>query len=356
MKIMLLFFYCISLGCLTAQTCLPDGIEFNYQSQIDNFKNDYPNCNVILGDVIINDAISNGIVNLNGLEKIISIGGNLTIKNNNYLQNLSGLDALQSVGGNVTILDNLFLASLQGLGALSQIEGELDISDNPSLTTISSLTSAQSVGGTLNISYCTSLASLNGLNNLWNIGGNLEIQHNPRILDLSGFHPLVQLQDKLVIEYNEDLLSLEGLQTELYFIDILIIRGNSKLSICHTKNVCDYLDYSPNIANIVSNNVGCDTRAEILELCTLIDVDNLTQTGYSIYPNPTNGNIFVKDITSLCSKPLYKLYNLHGSIVQQGQLSQDNNEFIDISFQTSNIYLLKIECEGTSKLVKIVKF
>jgi hypothetical protein len=57
-----------------AQSCLPEGITFNRQSQIDSFQVNYPGCTEIEGDVTITGNI---IYDLNGLNVLTSIGGNL---------------------------------------------------------------------------------------------------------------------------------------------------------------------------------------------------------------------------------------------------------------------------------------
>ena len=56
----------------SSQPCLPDGITFQTQAEIDNFQTNYPNCNEIEGDVIIS---GDSITNLNGLSVVTSIGG-----------------------------------------------------------------------------------------------------------------------------------------------------------------------------------------------------------------------------------------------------------------------------------------
>jgi hypothetical protein len=48
------------LGC----TCLPEGINFTTQAQIDNFQTNYPGCTEIEGDVLI---LGSNITNLTGL-------------------------------------------------------------------------------------------------------------------------------------------------------------------------------------------------------------------------------------------------------------------------------------------------
>ena len=37
---------------LHAQTCLPDGITFSTQEEVDDFLVNYPDCSIILGDVV----------------------------------------------------------------------------------------------------------------------------------------------------------------------------------------------------------------------------------------------------------------------------------------------------------------
>jgi len=56
---------------LFSQPCLPEGITFSTQEQIDSFQSDYPNCTEIEGGVVIEGI---DITNLDGLEVITSIG------------------------------------------------------------------------------------------------------------------------------------------------------------------------------------------------------------------------------------------------------------------------------------------
>ena len=58
--LILIFFQITTLS----QPCLPEGITFTTQAQIDSFQINYPNCNEIEGDV---EIIGDDITNLNGL-------------------------------------------------------------------------------------------------------------------------------------------------------------------------------------------------------------------------------------------------------------------------------------------------
>jgi len=74
---------------LFSQGCLPEGITFTTQEQIDNFQNDYPGCTEIIGNVIIEGEDS--ISNLEGLEVLTVVESTLIIRNNTSLTSLSGL-------------------------------------------------------------------------------------------------------------------------------------------------------------------------------------------------------------------------------------------------------------------------
>ena len=86
-----------------SQPCLPQGITFYTQAQVDNFQVNHPNCTQIEGDVGIWGYEIN---NLDSLIVLTSIGGDLNIysnASNNHLTNLSGLDNVNSIGGNLKI-------------------------------------------------------------------------------------------------------------------------------------------------------------------------------------------------------------------------------------------------------------
>ena len=88
----------ISYTVVFSQGCLPDGITFTTQEQIDNFQTDYPGCTEIEGCVFIDDFCSGDITNLNGLNVVTYIGGYLIISNTLNLSNLSGLSNLSYIG------------------------------------------------------------------------------------------------------------------------------------------------------------------------------------------------------------------------------------------------------------------
>lgn len=76
--------------------CLPQGITFTTQSQIDSFPINHPNCTEIEGNL---GANGNDITNLNGLSGLTSLGGNLHIISCHNLSSLTGLNNVTSIGG-----------------------------------------------------------------------------------------------------------------------------------------------------------------------------------------------------------------------------------------------------------------
>ncbi|MDP3444048.1 MAG: hypothetical protein Q8T08_14425, partial [Ignavibacteria bacterium] len=144
---------------VVSQSCLPDGITFTNQAAIDNFQTNFPDCNEIEGNVLIEGTSIN---NLNGLSVLASIGGDLVISGNDSLTSLSGIDNLASIGGNLNIAYNA-LTNIEGLDNLISIGGDLIIARNNALTSLSGINNLASIGGDLDITWNDALTSITGL-------------------------------------------------------------------------------------------------------------------------------------------------------------------------------------------------
>jgi hypothetical protein len=123
-------------------SCLPEGITFTTQEQIDNFQTNYPGCTEIEGEVSIGNYMGTDISNLNGLNVLTSIGGDLGIVNNDFLVSMNGLENLTSIGGHFWVQGNNNLIGFSGLENLNSIAGDLWILDN---TTLISLTGLENI-------------------------------------------------------------------------------------------------------------------------------------------------------------------------------------------------------------------
>ena len=141
------FFFILALFlALSAhtQSCLPDGIIFTTQAEVDNFPANYPGCTEIAGDVEFFGA---------------------------DIHSLSGLSGLTSIGGFLRIYDIPSVANLEGLNNLVSVGGSLYLNFNNALSDISALSNLQTVGGDLELGGDPALASLSGLDNLVTVGG-----------------------------------------------------------------------------------------------------------------------------------------------------------------------------------------
>jgi hypothetical protein len=205
----------LSLTCFS-QSCLPDGILFTNQNQIDSFQVNYPNCTQIEGDV----KIGGDIIDLNGLSLITHIGGSLTIQLTNVLTNLIGLTSLSSIGENLFIAQNSSLTSLSGVPSLSNIGWGFEITANDALI------------------------NLSGLEGLTSIGGSIRIDENYALTSLTGLDNIVASS-----------------------ISSLYIYDNIALSSCDAQSICDFLASPNGSVNIYENATGCNSPPEIANGC-----------------------------------------------------------------------------------------
>ena len=229
-------------------SCLPEGITFTTQSQIDSFQVNYPGCMEIEGDVTI---LGEDIINVIGLSVVTSIGGDLTIGggtswNGHYIGNplltgLTGLSDLTFIGRSLYILGNQLLTSLTGLENLTSIGSSLSIISS-GLINLAGLEGLNNIPGDLMIEY-NSLTSLNGLESLNTIGTNLYINQNHSIISLEGLDGLTSLGGSLTIGVwdffscgNSALTSLTGLD------DLQTIGGALSISSNHALSSLEGLD------------------------------------------------------------------------------------------------------------------
>lgn len=290
-----------------SQNCLPDGITFIAQSQIDDFPKNYPGCKEIMGNVTVEGFAIN---NLNGLFQVTAIKGNLTIKNNSALKSLEGLVNLNYIGGNLYFYNNDALTNLSGFKNLTAIDGYLFIADNAKLNNPGALSKLNHVGGFLsigsnnaltNLDHLTDnlkniggylsiannkvLSDLNGLANLTSVKGYLNLVNNDALNDFSGLSNLKEIDGYIKISGNDMLTSLNGLQnidpSTIQSSDInedLEIVNNPMLSECDISSVCSFLSFQGISANIQNNATGCNTVVEVEEACPSCPPGNLTFT------------------------------------------------------------------------------
>lgn len=203
-----------------SQSCLPQGITFITQSQIDSFQIMFPGCTEIEGDLRIYGGYWESIQSLSELNVLTAIGGDLHISDCDSLSSLFGLNNITTIGGSLEILSNPLLIDLNDLENLSFIGGDFAIANNEILSNII------------------------GLSNLISINGKLQIMSNPALLSLQG---LDNLEDTTI--------------TSLWLIN------NSSLSNCTAQSICNYLSNPGGTVDIYYNASGCDCPSEIANNC-----------------------------------------------------------------------------------------
>ncbi len=309
MKKSIFFFIGLFLSSTAlTQPCLPEGIQFTTQAEVDSFPINHPNCTQIEGNVIIgNFNIQSNISNLNGLIGITAIGGRLTIFYTNNLSNLTGLNALSSIGSDLVIQSNTSLTSLTGFTSLSSIGGYIDVYSNNALTSFSGLNALSSVGGYIEIYFNNTLTSLTGLDNI-------------------------------------DANTING----------LFIWYNPSLLTCEVQSVCNYLASPTGDLHIFGNSPGCNSEVEVEAACAALSVDNLTNHDlFSLYPNPASTCVTIEAITTSPVRGL-SILNLDGQELIQRQLTE-RQTLIDISNLPSGVYFVQLTSDKKVEVGKIVK-
>jgi hypothetical protein len=287
--IILLALVAISHSIVFSQGCLPEGITFSTQEQIDNFQTIYPGCTEIEGDVTIFSG--SYITNLNGLSVLTSIGGDLELFANHSLTNLAGLEGVTSIGGSLTILHNNALINLTGLEGLTSIGSYLNISYSDALINLVGLEGLTSIGSYLNISYHDSLSSLTGLDNI---------------------------QASSITE--------------------LTIVYNPILAECNVYSICEYLALPNGGINIINNAPGCNSQEEVEEACLTVVKENITNGEITISPNPATSFITINTKEGILIEEAI-IYNHLGQKVLE---TKSVNNTVDVSMLKPGIYILEV--------------
>jgi hypothetical protein len=391
MKNLLLLFTAVLIcfAAATPQSCLPEGIIFSTQEQIDNFQTNYPECTEIEGDVTIQGA---GITNLDGLSVLASIGGKLEIRANSSLGSLVGLESLISIGGYFLIQYNSSLLSLTGLEDITFVGGDLTIIGNTALSSCNAdwlcnvpeivsgsvtiqnnaqgcaslVEAALSCGGmaclpngihnfisqndvdnfslafpgchsTESVTLLGNINNLNGLSVLTTITGNLEIRSNSTLVSLAGLEGLNSVGGDLRIYDNPLITNLTGLDNLTFIGGSLELSRNTSLSTCNNEWFCDLLQNTGGVVEIFSNASGCQSVIDVAYACGGIPC--LTHGNYVFYSqnDVDNFSMAFPDCSELAGSVTISgadINNLHGLNILS---SIDSNLIIGISTSLKNL-------------------
>jgi hypothetical protein len=383
-KMFILLAMLAALNSMKAQSCLPEGITFTYQSQINSFQSNYPNCTRIEGNVNINGP---GITNLLGLSVLTSIGGNLMIECNEMMTSLHGLHNISSIGGNLYCQGNLVLTSLDGFDNLGIVGGDVVIANNIAMSSLPGLSHLAHIGGMLFIDYNNALTSLTGLNNVVTISSNARISSNsslstlsglegltfiggslviggqghlggmgnPSLTSLNGLHNVTGIGGGIEVGYNAALPGLDGLDNiSAGSVTGLSIYNNPELSFCEVQSVCDYLAIPNGTVQIYNNAAGCNSREEVEAACALLPVEKLTgETLFSVFPNPSS-NLITVEQAEFPARSQVVIMNFRGQelIKQNVNYPRTTINIIDLPYGVYFVRLINDKSVHIQKLIK----
>lgn len=214
------FFILFYLGRVTAQsdsTCLAQGITFIGQNHANTFRQNYPGCKVITGDVTIDGTslihldslygieaiegdleinLSPNLASIDGFQGLERIGGELYIHSNTLqspIQTLSGFSHLQQIGGNFRIQAAQNLSALHGLEQLHSVDGNFSLISNDQISNLTGLSGLTNIGGNFTVSLQDGISSFFGLQALTAIGGDIHVLNNTALSDVSALNTVTQI-------------------------------------------------------------------------------------------------------------------------------------------------------------------
>ena len=206
-----------------------------------------------------NDALTN----LNGLAKITSHEGSMSILHNTALTNIDGLANLTSLEGPLVILNNSALTNLDGLANISTLKGDLDIYNNAALANLDGLASLTgSVSNNLTIVGNDALINLDGLANITSFGGHLRIEGNDALTNLDSLANLISVGDYLYIYNNDALTNLDGLANLTSVGDYLRIYDNAALT--NLDGLVNLTSVGGDLVLDANDQASCEGVAELL--------------------------------------------------------------------------------------------
>jgi hypothetical protein len=236
-------------------------------------------CTEITGNLIIgsNQYVNTTFENLDGLESLITVGGNLRIKENNSLTSLTGLENITSVGGELFVGSNPLLTSISVFSNITSVSTDLNINNNDALESLSGLDNITSVGGAIYINNNDIVPSLNPLANITSVGEHLEIFHNDALTSLNGLENLTSVDGSLSINGNSSLTSMTGLENLIGVGGDLVILNNEALTnLCALYNV----NLGANTLVIAYNNaLSIDTVFALSNQLKINGFTGITATG-----------------------------------------------------------------------------
>ncbi len=316
----------------------------------------FANLTHIEGNLYINlDSVPSGLVNLQGLESLETINGDLWVNGNTFgveqpFQNLNGLDALISIGGGVRLKGLTNLEDISGLQNAIEIN-QINLERLPVLELdfeFENLLSIERVvmkkTGATNVPFLSNIPSLHVV----------YLKDNLNLLNTDGFSNVSELNRFSSIN-NPSLTSItmaEGVVLQEY----LNLTMNPSLNNCgESPTICSMVSTASEV-EIGENGLNCNTAQEVLNACngTSVGLDEKSaEIGFEAYFNTEQSLILESDVNGLVE---YQLVDAQGKVLVSGSSSVDNGlGSIQVPNLGGGIYTLIIRQDGLVGAQKMVK-
>ncbi len=322
-------------------------IEISRNSKLENII-DFPTLRYAGGIHVLNNP---ALYSIKAYDSLTSVDGNVEFSNLTALTALPNFLSLKKiVQGDLIIDNNDRVKSTKGsFSALESIGGKLSITNNNGIPDAGGFEQLHTIQGGLIINYNTGLTSLKGFENLRKIGNSVDIAYNDSLENLEGLNNLFNLEGGfMAILNNGNLTSLKGLETlSPNSISSITVQDCKKLSHCHTKSVCSLLQHHPDKLTIESNAAGCNSKAEVYNACfvgTEPYSENLPQFDYFA----PNNKLRVTN-TKMGSK--IEIMDINGVTVMSFTLNSPEYD-VALDELPSGYFIIKIG-DNVSRFIKI---
>ncbi len=266
-----------------SQDCLPNGIIFTSQSQIDSFEILFPTCEHILGKVVLDikdPAFSE--VQMTNMTQVKSFGSLEVI--GNEMQFLTGPPELEEIKGNFILSENTQLRFLLGFEMLKTIGLDLVIENNPSIDDFRGLSELSELGGQFIFNQNAAAQRLPPVNKLSQLNNGVVIKDNQLLYNIENLVNVTTFTGDVVIENNDWLQDVRGIG-RINQADNIIIKDNGRLRTMNSFHVIERI----NNDFILENN----------ELGAIHNPNKLTYIGGDLIIKDHPNMIRIDSLTSL---------------------------------------------------------
>jgi hypothetical protein len=112
--------------------------------------------------------------------------------------------------------------------------------------------------------------------------------------------------------------------------------------------------YTCTITNSSVPGLTIYQRPVILQVFTMTSVDELNYHEMKVYPNPTNGIIYIEMNKSISSNSMIEVRDLYGRIFLQKNWEDDNRNQLDLTPLSEGMYFIRIRNNNKIYFQKIV--